>query len=310
MNEPKIAHLSATPVAGAAWAASESFKEAGYESICVARSSYSDGRLFPCDGGWPPADREIEMIRDADLIFCHQGMPYSQQWYPREKATVNWYHSQPTPGHIDRRAEKDGWPWGVVGQYQTRLYPGSSPLPNLMPLAHSWYQPASNRSNSIVRIAYSPSNLYMSGWDDKGYAETISAMRESGAEFNVITGTPLEECLRIKSMAHIVVDECVTGSYHRSSLDGMALGCVVVNNCDDLCQRNIEQMTGSKAPFLRASIKTLTDTLQGLVNLGAKHLNEWGEANRRWMEIYWNATGLIERNFVPLVDAAFRNLRA
>ena len=37
------------------------------------------------------------------------------------------------------------------------------------------------------------------------------------------------ESLAMKRRAHIVIDECVTGSYHRNSLEGLAAGCVVVN---------------------------------------------------------------------------------
>ena len=33
----------------------------------------------------------------------------------------------------------------------------------------------------------------------------------------------------MKRRAHIVIDECITGSYHRNSLEGLAAGCVVIN---------------------------------------------------------------------------------
>ena len=35
------------------------------------------------------------------------------------------------------------------------------------------------------------------------------------------------EAMAMKRRAHILVDECVTGSYHRNSLEGLAAGCVV-----------------------------------------------------------------------------------
>ena len=83
-----VAHVCETPVAGAAWAWSAAFAEAGYESFCVARARYADGRSIPADEQWPPDERAIERIRRADVIFCHQGHPYTHSWYPRHKPTV------------------------------------------------------------------------------------------------------------------------------------------------------------------------------------------------------------------------------
>ena len=303
----RICHLSQTPIAGAPWAWSESFKEAGYDSFCVAGRIYGDGRVMPSDERWPPTERGIRMIHEADLIFCHQGKPYRQKWYPKDKPTVAIYHSQPTPGHTDRMAERHGWPWAAIGQWEERLYPGCKFVPNLVPLKHPWYQPG-DKPTDRVRIVYSPSNKNLPGWDDKGYERTfriLEGLKGPGVEVDIITGTPLEECLRRKSTAHVCIDECVTGAYHRSSLEALALGCVVVNACDARCEWLIRQMTGGAPyPFTHCTMPELPELLDVLI---ADDVEFEGTFRRKWMLGNWQPAELINRNFKPLMDAAFEH---
>ena len=299
-----IAHICRTPVAGAAWAASEAFKEAGFDSCCIARREYADGRAMPSDYPYPPNDEAAMDLWNADLIFCHQGHPYNEPWYPKETPTVFIYHSQPSHMPKPWTAIADGMPWAVIGQYQPRLYGDCSIVPNLIPLKHSWYQ-AGHKPDDRVRIAYSPSNRSLGGWDDKGYADTMKAFDGLDADIDVIVGVTLRECLARKSAAHIVIDECVTGSYHRSSLEALALGCVVVNNIDAPCAHLIRLMTGGTGhPFVTCHIKALRDTLESLIDQGPDKLTHWGCRNREWMESAWNPKDLIERNYQPLMEKA------
>ena len=128
-------------------------------------------------------------------------------------------------------------------------------------------------------------------------------------EVDIITGVPLEECLRRKSTAHICIDECVTGSYHRSSLEGLALGCLVINACDSRCASLLRQMTGGvdSSPFAYATIEDLQKRLEGLVSKW-DHDKDYG-TSRQWMEYAWQPAELIERNFKPLMDAAFEHAK-
>ena len=295
----KVAHISLSPVAGAAYFASESFKEAGYDSVCIAGVSYDDGRSFPADYSYPPTGEAVTKLNDADVIFCHQGKPYNAEWYPKHKPTIGWYHSQLTASAINRNLEKDGWPWCVVGQYQTRLYENAVPVPNLYPLKHPFFQPQKKCDN--ITIAYSPSNTDGTGWDDKGYQKTVDILNRIPCQVDIIRGVPIEECLSRKAKAHMVIDECVTGSYHRSSLDGLAFNCCVVNNCDDLCLENIKRMTGATyVPFVSVGIEILEQYLQTWL----QRYESDNTLERSWFEEYWNPTNLIERNFLPLMEQA------
>jgi len=308
----KVAHVSQTPVAGAAWAWSEAFKEAGYESFCVAKGSYQDGRRHPSDANYPPDTETIERITECDVLFCHQGKPYRAEWWPRQKPTIGIYHSQPTANHTDRLLERDGWPWAAIGQWEERLFTEADgvdawPVPNLVPLDHPWFQLSEKPLGRVV-IAYSPSNRTMTGWDNKGFEQTAGILGGLGAEVDIITGTPLETCLRRKARAHIIIDECITGAYHRSSLEGLALGCIVVNNCDAQCAWLIRRMTGGcNHPFVRCGIGELEAMLRWLIEKGPNRLKGAGLLNRKWMQGAWEPADLIRRNFEPLIEAAIEN---
>ena len=258
---------------------------------------------MPTDKPWPPHKGDgMEHVDAADVIFCHQGWPYVEDWYPKDKPTVAIYHSQ--PHHVNRQAEVDGWPWAVIGQYQTRLYPGCKMVPNLVPLEHRWFR-LKSKPEDRVWITYSPTNTRMTGWDDKGFCETRAALRDFDAHIDIVRGRPLCWALGLKAHAHIVIDECATGSYHRSTLEGWALGCVVVNNCDAQCGANIKHMTGGAMHrSVMCDFAHLRSTLATLIAEGPERLAHWGWRNRQWMEEHWSPAKLIERNWRPLIDAA------
>jgi len=306
----RIAHVSMTPIAGACWAWSEAFKEAGYDSFSVASKNYGDGRIMPADYGWPATAVAIAEIRAADLIFCYQGHPYQRAWYPRHKPTVFVYVSQNESRYIWRGGEADGWPWAVDGEYQTRLYPDSIPVPECLPLNHPWFQPAEKPADR-VRIVYSPSNTNRDGWDDKGYEATCRILNELAAdtkvEVDVIVHRPFDECLERKRTAHISIDECVTGAFHGCSMQALVHGSIPVNNADAGCMVNLRRMSGADAPFVRCDMNGLLLTLRSLVRLGPRKLTVMGAANRAWMEAHWNPRELIERNFLPLIKQAMDN---
>ena len=301
----RICHLSMTPVAGACWSWSEAFKEAGYDSWCCCPPGYGDGRLMPRDEDWPPDEREIQMIHNSDLVFCYQGQPYKMPWYPKDKPTVGLYVSQ--PHHLYRKLEEDGWPWAVIGEYQTRLYPGCEMVPNMIPLKHPLFQVGA-KSTERLRVVYSPSNQSLSGWDDKGFTDTQMALSWLGddAEIQIITGQPFGDCLRAKGRAHLVIDECVTGAYHGNSLQGLAAGAVVLNAADTKSLANLKAFSGADSPFEYAPMPLLEGVLKQWLIRGPQAAIERGALNRSWMEENYQAPKLVEEWFVPLMDAAIR----
>ena len=119
---------------------------------------------------------------------------------------------------------------------------------------------------------------------------------------------PHDEALAMKRQAHIVIDECVTGGYHRNSLEGLAAGCVVVNGVGLLpgVTDAISQCVGEEVanPFTYASLQTLEDVLSGLIERGPEELSVLGASNRRWMERNWDFATQWERFWAPVVEEA------
>ena len=112
----------------------------------------------------------------------------------------------------------------------------------------------------------------------------------------------------MKRRAHIVIDECVTGSYHRNSLEGLAAGCVVVNGVGIVpaIAEALRECSGREAsnPFVFASLANLRTQLIGLIDRGPHALAEQGAANRQWMEHHWDFASQWTRFWEPVVRAA------
>src|ERR687893_2500007 len=85
------------------------------------------------------------------------------------------------------------------------------------------------------------------------------------------------ESLAMKRRAHVCIDECVTGSYHRNSLEGLAAGCVVVNGLGlapeiEEVFRRCAPDAPAAPPFVRAGLGDLEAVLASLVERGAAAL--------------------------------------
>jgi hypothetical protein len=118
----------------------------------------------------------------------------------------------------------------------------------------------------------------------------------------------------MKRRAHIVIDECVTGGYHRNSLEGLAVGCVVVNGVGLLPEviETLRYCTGEETsnPFAFASLEILEGVLTSLLERGVESLLEEGWYNRQWMERYWGFAWQWRRFWMPVITRALRHLQS
>lgn len=302
-----VAHVSMTPLEAAPWAAAEAFREAGYDSFCIAPAAYPDGREMPTDYRMPPIGGATARLHQADIVFCHEGWPYREKWYPADVATVGWFHAANSPESRGNELIADGWPWGLTGGADTRRAPGRPPLPELIPLEHPFYQPAEKPAGR-VRITCCPADAATCRPGGVEYESMLAALGGLNADVEVIADLPPAGRLRRMAAAHVVIEGCTDGSFGRTSLEALAAGCVAVNNCDDLRSWNVQHMTGGSGhPFEVASLGRLRETLRRLAELGPAALAHMGRRNRRWMEAAWAPAGLIDRNLRPLMGQAVKH---
>ena len=150
-----------------------------------------------------------------------------------------------------------------------------------------------------VKIAYSPTSRKKVGeWHDKGYEQAITVLESlknrHGWQYDVIEGVPLDECIARKRACSIVLDECVTGSYHRSGLEGLALGKPTISYLSQGVTELFLDVSGQHGrPFFSVAIDGLEGGIERLVD--AMTLRpELGFYNRLWMCEYWHPADVVE----------------
>jgi GT2 family glycosyltransferase len=323
-SEPlRVVSYATTPVAGvpAILARCVSARTLQPARCVWARKDYGNGVAFEGDVEWEsnPA-RAAEELARADIVVLHNGkLDPRHRRLLAGKAVVVMAHNY--MWNVEQQFVREGFPGVVVGQYQAALaeFEGWAAVPNPVPLWESDYRP--EPKGETVTICFTPSGrherfpeghkLY---WHAKGYETTMRVLERLASRYalrlEVIRSRQVShaESLAMKRRAHIVIDECVTGSYHRNSLEGLAAGCVVVNGLG--LRPQVEEVfqrcaPGSgEPPFVRSSLQELESVLTSLVEQGPARLAETGAANRRWMEEQWDFRRQWEQFWVPVVARA------
>lgn len=289
------------------------------------RNTYEGGPIFDSDILWKQSPELAEQeLREADLFIVHNGN-YETRHKPLldSKPVVTMSHMPEANDVFVRR----GFPGLVVGQYQSTLkyYRRWGKVPNPMPFWESEYRP--EPKPGVVTICYTPAakheryppeHCYF--WHAKGYFTTMKILerleRRYPIHLEVIRDAQIShpEALAMKRRAHIVIDECVTGSYHRNSLEGLAAGCIVINGMGLLegVPEAFRYCAGyaPTTPFVFASLETLERVLSDLIETGPGVLEESGRRNRRWIERHWDFRGQWERFWDPAVRRALGSLPA
>lgn len=282
---------------------------------------YGNGTEFAGDINWRKSPVEAEaVLKEADMVLVHNGrVDPRHQSLLKGKAVVMVAHNELKL--TDQSLVKQGFPGAVVGQYQATLpeFKGWAVVPQPIPLWEQAYQPGEKAGT--IAICYTPSikhehyppdhYLY---WHSKGYTETMQVLAKLATQFPIQLEVirnhqlPHRVVLAMKRRAHIVLDECITGSYHRNSLEGLAAGCVVVNGVG-LLSGVIEVLRycaggESSNPFVFASLETLEGVLTSLIERGVTSLVEEGRENRLWIEQHWDFGKQWERFWMPAINQA------
>lgn len=323
----KIVSYSTTPVAGvpAILARCISAKTA-HSARCVwATNDYGNGVKFAGDVEWKKEpEKAKDLLTDSDLVIVHNGkVAPEHEKILKGKAVVTMAHNY--LWNVDERFIKKGFPGVVVGQYQAVLdeFKNWAVVPNPVPFWEDEYKP--NDKPDKITICYTPSGKhekYPVGhklyWHSKGYQTTLRILKKLAENFPVnleIIGNRQishAESLAMKRRSHIVIDECVTGSYHRNSLEGLSCGAVVVNGLGILPKVSevLKFCANENAanPFTAATLENLENVLSDLINSGAEPLIENGLKNRKWIEENWNFSTQWEKFWIPAIEKSFANI--
>lgn len=317
-----IVSYATTPVAGVPLILSRSIAARTPHACRTvwATHTYGNGVAFDSDIEWDRAPQAAQAaLEGARLVIVHNG-----KLDPRHRALLA---GKPilTMAHnylwnVDSTFVQQGFPGVVVGQYQATLaeFEGWQPVPNPVPLWDPAFQPEPKPPE--VTICYTPSGRHESYppshrlyWHSKGFDSTMRVLeklvRTHGIRLEVLRRGPVPhaESLAMKRRSHIVIDECVTGSYHRNSLEGLALGCVVVNGIGRLpaVADVFRRCSGvSEVPFVSAGLDDLESVLRALIEQGTAALATAGARNRLWMEEHWDFANQWKRFWEPAVAQA------
>jgi len=319
-----IVSYATTPLAGVpAILARCITAETVHRARCVwARSTYGNGVVFTGDIEWSksPAEAE-EKLDEADVVIVHNGKVASQHRRIIDtKPVITMAHNY--RWNVDCRYVNKGLPGAVVGQYQASLpeFQGWNVVPDPIPIWEPEYQPTEKPTQ--IAVAFTPSGkherfpstdpLY---WHSKGYTTTMRLLdklaQSYGLQLEVIRSVQVNhiESLAMKRRAHVVIDECVTGSYHRDSLEGLAAGCVVVNGMHLRTGvvevfRMCAEIGGADAPFVYADFGSLEEVLVFLIEKGSAVLSSMGRSNHEWMKSHWAFSRQWTRFWAPIIEAA------
>lgn len=191
----------------------------------------------------------------------------------------------------------------VVAQYHAGLevYKNCIPVRNIIDFENPRYD--SKIIKDKIRIGYSPSisdEMAFGVWHYKGVRVTTTVLKLvarqfPGVEVDIIANVSEEECIRRKRECNIIIDECVTPSYHKSGLEGLALGKLTISWIDSKVAKILKKASGSDVnPFHIVYVGWLEDELVKICSRGIDYILEEGKKNRQWMEEYWRPADIVQ----------------
>jgi hypothetical protein len=293
-----------------------------HRARCVwPTGTYQTGIAFGSDLAWAASPaRVVAEIEAADVVVLHNGkIDDRHRALIETKPVVTMAHNY--MDNVHDAFVRRGFPGVVVGQYQATLpeFRNWTIVPNPVPSWEEAYQPARKHNN--LTIVYTPSDRHPAyardhplWWHGKGYSETMRILDRLANRHKLRLVVPREtflahaEILELKRRAHIVIDECVTGSYHRNSLEGLATGCVVVNGVGLLpgVLEALRHCAGDRNadPFVHADLQGLEQVLETLIDLGPDLLCAMGASNREWFARRWDFGEQWRRFWRPAIEHA------
>ncbi|RPI21087.1 MAG: hypothetical protein EHM61_25610 [Acidobacteria bacterium] len=312
----RVVHVATTNCAGALWNLHQILvRYSPVQSRVVTASEVTSGRLFPKDVLLSDTDQVAQLLEEADLVHFHNWIDAqspemaSFRTILERKPAVLQFHSEPGllqrqfPGR-DPRTRTDLLTL-VVAQKHVRFYPRAVPVPNAIDIHHPLLQPGTQVPRSPIRIVYTPTDTksysdYSHTCRGKGYQQTVQILRElekqGWIEATVRTGVPWEDVMTLRRESDVLIDECVTGGYHLTSLEGLSQGLATVAYLDEKTRTLLVELTGCSAvqlPWVNTPVDRLRETLLFLAE-NPLALQAFRRAARTWMEQFWGPDLIVE----------------
>jgi hypothetical protein len=197
----------------------------------------------------------------------------------------------------------------VLNQYHCLLneYKGSQLVRNIL------YQSDFKKSFlDKIKIAYFPSVIVRQNqYYDKGYNQTLPILKKLSEKYDikleVAHSIPYEECLKRKMDAHIIIDECITGSFHKTTLEALVMQAIpVVWICEALVNKHVE-LYKRELPIVNTRINDLEIALSSLIEMGKPVLEEMAiKMNKEFLD-YWTPE-IIVKEFDSIYEDSFSSL--
>lgn len=176
------------------------------------------------------------------------------------------------------------------------IVPNTFDVKNITP---EWETPIFHPSH--IKIVYIPSTIKVENkYYNKGYAETIPVLKEIeeiyGNKVIVVikSKVPYEVSIKEKIDAHIVIDECVTGSYHKTSIEALSYGSLAFAFLNDRLVKKQMELYGQVIPVCNVHIKSLLNELKVWIDRGKDEIET--EAISRWQifKEHWGPESVVK----------------
>lgn len=295
----RILHLSDTPLSGAPLRLSNLLKKHN-EDIMSAHITWTD-RVGYRDFGYDLLGSRMEkeeleylIYEWADIIHYHNRWKRQEvfkhlgKWPPKKPSVIQIHSPRFSENFLEE--VNSGIPIAVIAQYHVREWPELSYIvPNVVDITE--IAPLKRPAGLIPKISFAPSNTTCTGWDNKGYHEVMKILKpmkhSAGINLDLINQRPFSETIERKANADLGIDEIVTGSYHLSGLEYLALGIGCFSGIDSQTEKVLKDLTGcDHQPFIKATPSSFKRVLERILIDRTWH--GLGDSAREWMEKYWS----------------------
>lgn len=294
----RVLHLARTPVSGAPKYLSAALHDSALD---VQSTSYIIGQV-------PDGEIYHESAR-ADIIHWHNYIDTNLFKGLMRKKHVIQYHSEPGISGAAIQKIPEQIKQLVICHYHSSLntYKNATPVRNVLyPMLHEPVNDWRRARDGKIIITSTLSDHVHGCWQDKGvnkHRYVINRVIDHfkgklNIEYNEISNVSVATSIRAKARSDIVLDECVTPSFHLSSLEGLALQRPTLCWVDDTVLDQLYKVTGTRDnPFMGCYIGYLEDWLVDYIEKGPDQILNDGINSRIWFDKHWNLNTILKHYY-------------